>query len=92
MLHGAQSAAALLGCGGPRGQVCETLQKRLMPYGDELIEALNAGDVKDEAQVVVLAELCAEFLDMSDAEPAAKALRRRLAATGATATASPRVA
>ena len=92
VLHGAQSAAALLGCGGPRGQVCETLQKRLMPYGDELIEALNAGDVKDEAQVVVLAELCAEFLDMSDAEPAAKALRRRLAATGATATASPRVA
>lgn len=92
ILHGAQSSAALLGCGGSRGQICETLQKRLMPYGDELIEGLNAGDAPDEAQAVRLAELCAEFLDLSEAAPAAKALRRRLAATGATAAPSPRVA
>lgn len=92
LVHGAPSAATVLGCGGPRGQVCETLQKRLMPYGDELIEALNAGDGPDEAKMVSLTELCAEFLVMSDAAPAAKALLRRLAATGATATASPLVA
>lgn len=92
LMHGAASAAAVLGCGGPRGQVCEMLQKRLTPYGDELIEALNAGDGPDEGRMVALTELCAEFLVMSDAAPAARALLRRLASTGATATASPRVA
>ncbi|MFT4953999.1 MAG: hypothetical protein ACI8U3_000361 [Brevundimonas sp.] len=92
VLHGARSASAVLGCGGQRAQICDTLQKRLMPYGDELIEGLNAGDVKDEAHVAVLAELCAGFLELCDAAPAAKALRRRLAATGATAAPSPRVA
>ncbi|MFN4296120.1 MAG: hypothetical protein ACK4FB_04710 [Brevundimonas sp.] len=88
-----KAAANVLGCAGQRTQVCETLEKRLSQYGDELIEALNAGEGPDESQMTALAVLCAEFLVQADAEVPARTLRRRLAAaTGATAAPSPQIA
>ncbi|MFN3814655.1 hypothetical protein [Brevundimonas sp.] len=93
MLGASRSAASVLGCAGQRAQVCETLEKRLSQYGDELIEALNAGEGSDENQMTALTELCAGFLEQADAELPARTLRRRLAAaTGATAAPSPQIA
>ncbi|MFN3538149.1 MAG: hypothetical protein ACK4Y4_11940, partial [Brevundimonas sp.] len=93
VLGASRAAANVLGCAGQRAQVCETLEKRLSQYGDELIEALNAGEGSDEVRMTALATLCAGFLDQADAEGPARTLRRRLAAaTGATAAPSPQIA
>jgi len=93
ILGGSKAAANVMGCAGQRAQVCETLEKRLSQYGDELIEALNAGEGTDDARMTALAALCAGFLDQADAEVPARTLRRRLAsAAGATAAPSPQIA
>ena len=92
VLAASKRAAAVLGCAGQRSQVCETLAKRLSTHGDELIEALNAGHGADESRMAALVEISADFLEQADAEIPARTLRRRLAATGATAARSPRAA
>lgn len=87
-----RQAALTLGCTGQRNQVCETLEKHLSAYGDEMVEALNAGGGAREEGMIALAELCAAFLEQADAEIPARTLRRRLAAAGATAAPSPQAA
>jgi hypothetical protein len=92
MLGASRAAAGVLGYAGQRAQLCETLEKRLIQYGDELIEALNAGEGSDEDHMARLVELCAGFLEQADAEVPARTLRRRLAAAqGATAAPSPQM-
>lgn len=83
VLGASRRVAPVLGCAGLRMQVCETLEVRLSAYGDEIIEALNAGAGDDEARGVALAMLCAEFLAQAEAEVPARTLMRRLEATGA---------
>lgn len=92
VLASSKRAAAVLGCAGQRSQICEALEKRLSAHGDELIEALNAGHGADESRMAALVEISAHFLEQADAEVPARTLRRRLAATGATAARSPRAA
>lgn len=93
MLSASKAAAGVLGYAGQRAQLCETLEKRLIQYGDELIEALNAGEGSDEDHMARLVELCAGFLEQADAGVPARTLRRRLAAAqGATAAPSPQMA
>jgi hypothetical protein len=81
-LEEARPAANAGGYGALRGQVAEKVAVRLFTYADELIEAMNAGEVPDEDRARVYLEIAAEFLALAKDAKAAQIVRRRAAVAG----------
>jgi hypothetical protein len=55
----------------------------LTNYADLALEAVNGGEVIDEASGLERIEICAQFLDLIEAKDAARTVRRRGAVAGA---------
>lgn len=81
--------AAVFGCEAERRQAAEGLIGRLADWADEAMERLNDGQVADAAAARKRIVLTAELLNLVGARDAARTVRRRLMAAGASSRASP---
>lgn len=81
--------AAVFGCEAERRQTAEALTGRLAAWADEAMDRLNDGQVADAAAARKRIVLTAELLGLIGAREAARTVRRRLMAAGASSRASP---
>jgi hypothetical protein len=77
-----RTAAQVFGCEGQRSKLVQSTIERITAYVDMTIEAVNAGDVENEASALALVETLAKLLLLIDATDAARTVRRRAAAAG----------
>jgi hypothetical protein len=78
-----RTAAQIFGIESQRSQLVQSVVDRITTYVDQTIEAVNAGEVEDQARVLAMVETLAKFLILIDATDPAKTVRRRAAAAGA---------
>lgn len=78
-----RTAAQIFGCESQRLQLVTSATERIIGYVDMAIEAINAGEVDDEASALGLIETLARLLLLIEANDAARTVRRRAAAAGA---------
>jgi hypothetical protein len=83
LLAATRASAQLGGYGALHVTVSKRLRERLADYADDVVLAINAGEVPDEAHARVYLELAAEFLEHADDAKGAQLVRRRAAAAGA---------
>lgn len=84
LLGAIRASAQVFGCESRRIQVVQGLTTQLTSYADLALEAVNAGEVIDEASGLERIEICARFLDLIEAKDAARTVRRRGAVAGVT--------
>lgn len=77
-----RTTAQVFGCEGQRAKLVQGATERIVAYVDMTIEAVNAGDVQDEAGALTLVETLAKTLLLIEATDAARTIRRRAAAAG----------
>ncbi len=77
-----RTAAQVFGCESQRYKLVQSAIERITAYVDLTIEAVNAGDVEDEAAALALVETLAKLLTLIDAIDPARTVRRRAAAAG----------
>lgn len=83
LLEATRGSAQVGGYGALHAQVSERLRERLADYADDVVLAINGGEVQDEARARAYLELAAEFLERADGAKGAQLVRRRAAAAGA---------
>ena len=83
LLEATRASAQVGGYGALHAQVSERLRERLVDYADDVVLAINAGEVPDEARARAFLELAAELLERADGAKGAQLVRRRAAAAGA---------
>lgn len=77
-----RTAALVFGCESQRYKLVQSSIERITGYVDQSIEAVNAGDVADEAAALALIETLAKMLILIEANDAARNVRRRASAAG----------
>lgn len=75
--------ASIFGAESDRKKLVESLTARLTDYADQALLIVNDGEAEDEVNALRLVELAARCLDLIDARPAARTVRRRAAVAGA---------
>lgn len=75
--------ASVFGAESDRKKLVESLTDRLTDYADQALLIVNDGEAPDEVNALRLVELAARCLDLIDARPAARTVRRRAAVAGA---------
>jgi hypothetical protein len=80
--------ASTFGAESDRKRLVDSLIARLTDYADQVLLLVNDGEAPDERNALRLVELAARYLDLIDARPVARTLRRRAAVAGAGKTAS----
>jgi len=83
-----RTAAQIFGCESQRYKLVQSATERITGYVDMTIDAVNAGEVADQAGILARVEQLAKLLLLIDANDAARTVRRRAAAAGST-TATP---
>jgi len=83
LLEATRASAQVGGYGALHAQVSKRLRERLADYADDVVLAINAGEVSDEARARAYLELAAELLEHADDAKGAQLVRRRAAAAGA---------
>lgn len=83
LLGAIRTAAQVFGCEALRGQLLQSVTERVSLYVDQVIEAVNAGDVPDQRKSLAQIETLAKCLLLIEATDAARTIRRRAAAAGA---------
>ena len=82
LLGAIRTSAPVFGCESRRIQVVQSLTTQLTDYADMALEAVNAGEVIDEAAGLERIDICARFLELIEAKDAARTVRRRSAVAG----------
>ena len=72
----------MFGCESRRIQVVQGLTVQLTNYADLALDAVNAGEVINEASGLERIEICAQFLELIEARDEARTVRRRGAVAG----------
>ena len=75
--------ASTFGAESARKLLVESLTSRLTDYADQALLLVNDGEAPDELNALRLVELAARCLDLIDARPVARTVRRRAAVAGA---------
>ncbi len=88
LLGAIRTSAQVFGCESRRIQVVQGLTTQLTNYAELALEAVNAGEIIDEASGLERIEICAQFLDLIEAKDAARTVRRRGAVAGVPRTVS----
>ena len=83
LLEATRGSAQVGGYGALHAQVSERLREKLVDYADDVVLAINAGEVADEARARAFLELAAELMEHADNVKGAQLIRRRAAAAGA---------
>jgi hypothetical protein len=74
--------ASIFGAESDRKKLVESLIGRLTDYADQALHLINDGEAPDELNALRLVELAARSLDLIDAGPVARTVRRRAAVAG----------
>lgn len=82
MVTALRGAAGVFACEGPRWALVVGLTERISDYADLALEAVNAGDVENEAVAMNSIAMTARLLDGLDAAKAARLIRRRRVVAG----------
>ena len=82
LIGAARGATATFGCEGDRRTLVEALVARLTLYADEVLLMVNDGEAPDEDHALKLALVAARYLELIDAAPAGRTVRRRAAVAG----------
>ena len=75
--------ASTFGAESDRKILVDSLIGRLTDYADQALLLVNDGEAPDELNALRLVELAARCLDLIDARPVARTVRRRAAVAGA---------
>ena len=75
--------ASTFGAESDRKSLVDSLIGRLTDYADQALLLVNDGEAPDELNALRLVELAARCLDLIDARPVARTVRRRAAVAGA---------
>ena len=82
LLGAIRASAQVFGCEARRIQVVQGLTVQLTNYADLALDAVNAGEVINEASGLERIEICAQFLELIEARDEARTVRRRGAVAG----------
>jgi hypothetical protein len=80
-----RTAAQIFGIESQRSQLVQSAIDRITTFVDLTVEAVNGGEVEDEARVLAHVETLAKLLLLIDAAEPARTVRRRAAAAGSLA-------
>ena len=81
LLHGVRGSAERLGFGSAWDRTSESIQARLGPYVEDLLDKLRQDEPEENhVRVRLYLDIAAEFLGLASEEKAAQIVRRRVAA------------
>ncbi len=75
--------ASTFGAESDRKRLVDSLTARLSDYAEQALLLVNEGEAPDQLNALRLVELAARYLDLIDARPVARTVRRRAAVAGA---------